>query len=171
MTRAILVARKVAMNGDRRHHNHAAAIIVNGQIMCVKGNMANRNMSKVLNQLIWPKKNICLNHHAEMHVIHSYATFYYRKVGKENIRAFLCKQKITLFVARFNKKGDMKLSMPCGMCCRLMIAIGVKKVIYSGNRGELIKIKPKHLPNNYESTGTRHILKIEKEKETSISNK
>jgi len=159
MARAVFRARDVAMSGDRKHHNHAAAIIVGGQIMCVKGNMSDRNISKVLAHLVWPNKIICLNHHAEMNAIHVYATSYYRKVGKENILAFLRKQKIIIFVARFNRKGDMKNSMPCGMCCRLIIAIGVKRVIYSGKDGELIEVKPKDIVGDYESTGTCHLVK------------
>ena len=160
MARAVAKTRVVAMRGDRKHHNHAAAIIINGQIVCIKPNVSNRNTSKVLSSLIWPSENICLNHHAEMQAIHTHATYYYRKVGRENIKTFLCHQKITLFVARFNKKGDMKNSMPCGMCLRLMLAIGVKKVIYSGEDGELYYEKPKALLNRYryESTGTRYIM-------------
>ena len=158
MARAVSRARKVAMLGDRKHHNHAAAIIINGQIMCVKGNTANRNTSKVLSALVWPNRIICLNHHAEMHEIHTYATFYYRKQGRENIREFLRKQKIILFVARFNRKGKMKNSMPCGMCRLLMIAIGVKKVIYSGDDDELIEVRPRDIKEGYQSTGTRYLM-------------
>lgn len=36
---------------------------------------------------------------------------------------------------RFNKAGEMRMSMPCSVCYRLLYAMGVKKVFFSTHLG------------------------------------
>lgn len=153
MTQFIPKIKRVAMSGDRRHHNHAAAIVIKNKIICVKRNVSDRNISFILNCLIWPEKIICLNHHAEMNVIHAYASLFLRKAKKTTLANYIRKQKITIVVARFNKHGELKNSIPCTSCNKLMKAIGVKYIIYSDDNGDMVRDSPHNIKTR-ESSGT-----------------
>jgi len=43
----------------------------------------------------------------------------------------------SIFVARVNRKGELRLSKPCAMCNKVLKFTGVKKVYYSTNDGSL----------------------------------
>lgn len=43
----------------------------------------------------------------------------------------------TLYVTRVNNKGQARLAKPCKECMELIVAVGIKKVIYTDNEGLL----------------------------------
>ena len=48
----------------------------------------------------------------------------------------------TIYVVRVNRRGEERLSKPCDMCRSALEHCGVKKVIYSTNKGyEVMKLK------------------------------
>lgn len=52
-------------------------------------------------------------------------------IKKSRGKAFGC----TTVNVRLNKRGDMRMSMPCIICHRLLYAIGVKKCFFSTSLG------------------------------------
>ncbi len=79
--------------------------------------------------------------HAEVSVIHKLCNHKHKH------------SKLTLIVVRYNRQGNLCNSKPCYYCADLMKKIGINKVIYSDNDGNLVTIKVKDLTDCYISRG------------------
>ena len=51
-------------------------------------------------------------------------------------------KKITLYIVRSDRHGEIKDSAPCVDCMKVILALGIKKIIYSNNEGKFIIVKP-----------------------------
>ncbi len=47
----------------------------------------------------------------------------------------------TVYVARINKEGQAKISKPCPMCQNAMKHVGVRKVVYTDEEGDIVSMK------------------------------
>ena len=78
--------------------------------------------------------------HAEISVLH--------KCLKLNI-----KKKITLYIARVTKEGDLVCSAPCKQCTEKMKEFRIKRLVYISEKGDTIKKKFHEYSSNYETSG------------------
>lgn len=44
----------------------------------------------------------------------------------------------SIFVARINNKGLFRLAKPCEMCQKLLLYVGIKKIYYTTDKGEIV---------------------------------
>lgn len=44
-------------------------------------------------------------------------------------------KKVTLYIVRINRKGDLKSSAPCIDCYNMLTKCGVKRIVYSSDNG------------------------------------
>lgn len=51
-------------------------------------------------------------------------------------------KKITLYIVRCDRHGEIKDSAPCVDCMKVILGLGIKKIIYSTNEGKFIIVKP-----------------------------
>lgn len=46
----------------------------------------------------------------------------------------------TLFVARIDKHGKLKIAKPCALCEEFVLAAGIKKVFYTNRQGQIERL-------------------------------
>ena len=47
----------------------------------------------------------------------------------------------TVYVARINKNGDARNSKPCAMCQAAMEYVGIRRVVYTDEEGDVVSMK------------------------------
>jgi len=50
--------------------------------------------------------------------------------------------KITLYIVRCDRHNEIKDSAPCVDCMKVILGLGIKKIIYSNSEGKFIIVKP-----------------------------
>lgn len=81
--------------------------------------------------------------HAEVNVI---CNFPYRKLIKG----------MDIIVIRINKSSSLRNSRPCSDCINKLEKVGIRKVFYSDENGELVSEFVKDMPKNHISSGSRY---------------
>lgn len=51
-------------------------------------------------------------------------------------------KKITLYIVRCDRHGEIKDSAPCVDCMKVILGLCIKKLVYSTNEGKFIIVKP-----------------------------
>jgi len=69
----------------------------------------------------------------------------------------LFSSKLTLYVIRVNSLGSFVDSAPCVDCTRVMRMYNVNKIIYSNERGEIVKMRFKNYIPKTISIGRKYI--------------
>jgi deoxycytidylate deaminase len=85
--------------------------------------------------------------HAEMNAIKNFN----RKCG-------LYEKKISMIVLRVNLQGELKNSKPCYHCLEELKNIGIRKIYYSNEHGEIIMEKTKNMETTHISRNRRNGL-------------
>ena len=112
------VARYLASKSIARN-THGAIVVKGGRVMGTGWNK-NRNHPKIVS----PEhiKTDC-SYHAEEVAI--------REAGEDNVRGAI------IYVARVNKNGHDRDSKPCPKCSLLIEKVGIKRVIFTTEAGEI----------------------------------
>lgn len=112
------VARYLASKSIARN-THGAIVVKGGRVMGTGWNK-NRNHPKIVS----PEhiKTDC-SYHAEEVAI--------REAGEDNVRGAV------IYVARISKNGEDRDSKPCAKCASLISQVGIKRVIFTTEAGEI----------------------------------
>lgn len=112
------VARYCAKKSNARN-THGAVVVKGGRVLSIGWNK-NRNHPKIVS----PEhiKTEC-SYHAEEVAI--------REAGEENVKGAI------IYVARVSKSGQDRDSKPCPKCATLIEQVGIKRVIFTMEAGEL----------------------------------
>jgi len=119
------------------YYKHAAALISKDTIYSLGHNKFIKGM-KVNNQIY--HKTI----HAEITV--------FEKIPKKKIRG------MDILVIRVNKSLELKNSRPCNQCIEKLSKLGIRKVYYSNENGDIVWEFVEQMEKNYVSAGTRHLF-------------
>lgn len=92
--------------------------------------------------------------HAEQDVIQTYLLMRQLKKNKCKIKREV--RKLTLVVYRFGSNGCLRESKPCAICTDMIKSLGIKKIIYSTDKGTIIKTKMKNILTEYLTFFYRH---------------
>lgn len=114
---------------------HAAALI-KGQTMY------SCECNKYINEIKGIRNKKCKTIHAEVNVICNYP-------HKKSIKG------MDIIVIRINKSSSLRNSRPCSDCINKLDKVGIRKVIYSNETGELVSEFVKDMPKIHTSSGTR----------------
>lgn len=68
------------------------------------------------------------------------------------------KKKITLYIARITRNGEIACSAPCKDCIEKMRQFKIKNIVYTSNTGNPIKINFNEYSTNYRTSGYFAIL-------------
>lgn len=110
--------KQLAMKSDVSN-KHSAALIKNNTILKYAFNKFVKK--EVINDSIYH-----LTIHAEINAIYSY-------YNKKNVKGF------DIIVIRINKFGtELKNSRPCNHCIKKLIKLGISKVYYSNENGDVV---------------------------------
>ena len=118
MTSGILKKALREVEKSSHHQFKVAAIIFKGKSILSSGVNGIRSCSK-LNKRFQEWENSL---HAEQSCI---------------INARRCLKGASMLVVRVNKKGDLRMAKPCGMCAGFISAVGIKEVYYTTSTGEI----------------------------------
>lgn len=112
------IARYLAAKSSAKN-THGAVVVKGGRVLGTGWNK-NRNHPAVVS----PEhiKSDC-SYHAEEVAI--------REAGESNVRGAI------IYVARVNKNGDDRDSKPCPKCTSLIEKVGIKRVIFTMEAGEI----------------------------------
>ena len=131
------IAIDIALQSNQ-HYKLGCIIIKNGKIVCKNFNDKRSRING--------KNFVCI--HAEINCIHNLLKY------EKNYRKL---KNYSLFVIRIGKdeNGNIVLrnAKPCKYCTESIKRIGLKKIIYSNDDGELEKIKISELESEYISKG------------------
>lgn len=118
------------------HYKHAAALI--------SGNMI---YSAGINKFIKQSKKPMLRKtiHAEINVFEHFP--------KKNIKGMV----LDILVIRINKNHILKNSRPCNQCIEKLQKIGIRKVYYSDDNGNIISEHVQYMEKIHSSSGTLHL--------------
>ena len=98
--------------------HRVGCVIYHSNKIVSRGYNSKRNVKSITKKFIrWPGSI-----HAEIDAI---------------IKAKVSLKGMTALVIRLNKKGQLRLAKPCEHCTMYLHYVGIKKVIYSTNLGEL----------------------------------
>lgn len=113
--------------------------------------------------------------HAEMDAIFSAKPFAKMKLNYRTIMGELrsppklCRKNYQITVVRVNKSGEMVDSTPCLMCQNVMRVVGIRKVHYSTESGEIKTSNILKVEGSLVSSGLRNIARrIEKNDDFSV---
>ena len=139
------IAIDIALQSNQ-HYKLGCLIIKNGKVVCKNFNDKRSRINK--------KNFVCI--HAEVNSIHNLL-----KIEKNQRKL----KNYTLLVLRIgkDKNGDIALrnAKPCKFCTESIKKIGLKKIIYSNDDGNLEKVKLNELESNYVSRGYDRMKCIE----------
>jgi deoxycytidylate deaminase len=112
------VARYLAAKSNARN-THGAVVVKGGRVLGTGWNK-NRNHPAIVS----PEhiKTNC-SYHAEEVAI--------REAGEDNVKGAI------IYVARISKRGEDRDSKPCPKCASLIEQVGIKRVIFTMEAGEL----------------------------------
>ena len=51
-------------------------------------------------------------------------------------------KKIIIYIVRSDRHGEIKDSAPCVDCMKVILGLGIKKIVYSTSDGKFIIVKP-----------------------------
>lgn len=100
------------------------AIIFKGSSILGEGVNSIRSCSKIPNKY----KNYIQSLHAEQHAIISVK-------NKKKLNG------ASILIIRINNKGELRLAKPCPMCMGFIKYVGISKIYYSTNDGEIRLLK------------------------------
>lgn len=112
------VARYCATKSTARN-THGAVIVKGGRVLGTGWNKVRNNPTVVSPEHI---KSDC-SYHAEEVAI--------REAGEDNVRGAI------IYVARVNKQGEDRDSKPCPKCSEMIESLGIKRVIFTMEAGEI----------------------------------
>jgi deoxycytidylate deaminase len=134
----ILVLKKIAMYSTI-YNKHAAALIKNEKHI-------SSGFNKFIKEVTIRKDNITQTHfktlHAEVDALYSFH-------GKKNVKG------MDIIVIRVNKNNILKNSRPCNDCINKLNKLGIRKVYYSNEQGEIVYEYVKDMPNLHISSGSK----------------
>lgn len=127
------------------HYKHAAALI--------SGNMIySAGINKFIKQSKIPKLHrkasaceVRKTIHAEINVFEHFP--------KKNIKGMV----LDILVIRINKNHILKNSRPCNQCIEKLQKIGIRKVYYSDDNGNIISEHVQYMEKIHSSSGTLHL--------------
>ena len=119
------LAKRVAQQSQHDHFKHGAVLVKGGSVI---NTSYNKDKYKSFGNRFRNTKTCGhATHHAELGCI----------LGLDKSIT----QGTTMYVARVNRRGDFRLSKPCGMCEEILRFCGVKKVVYTVGHRVVKKIK------------------------------
>ncbi len=106
-------------NNSSFHFRLGAVICKGGRILASGHNKINCHTKD--SEFEWSK-------HAEVDAI-------YKFINKHKDKCIV--KNTTLYVVRLSKLGELKNSFPCNKCMSLIKKVGIKKIYYSNEKGEI----------------------------------
>jgi len=120
------------------YYKHAAALISGNTIYSSGINKFIKEI-KDKNDKIYYKTM-----HAEINVFENFPT--------KNVKG------MDILVIRVNKSFTLKNSRPCNQCIDKLHKIGIRKVYYSNDNGDIVSERVEHMEKLHISSGTRHLI-------------
>ena len=112
------VARYCATKSNARN-THGAVVVKGGRVLGIGWNKVRNHPTIVSPEHI---KSDC-SYHAEQVAV--------REAGEDNVRGAI------LYVARVNKQGQDRDSKPCPRCSAMIRSLGIKRVVFTMEAGEI----------------------------------
>lgn len=108
--------------------NHVAIVTKRNRIVAVGTNTDKTHpMAKTL-KLAKQTESMCAELNAALKIGLSH---------KEGLPDF---SDLTMTVVRVGNAGELKMSRPCSGCCKMLTQCGFKRVMYSNNEGDLVRL-------------------------------
>lgn len=118
------------------YYKHAAALI-SGDTIYSSG------INKFIKEIKDKNNNIYYKTmHAEINVFENFP--------KKNVKG------MDILVIRINKNFILKNSRPCNQCIEKLQKIGIRKVHYSDDNGDIVSERVEHMEKLHVSSGVRH---------------
>ena len=128
---------KKTANESIVHYKHAAALISGNTIHSFGANKFIKEI-KINDQIYY--KTI----HAEIMV--------FNKLPKKRVRG------MDILVIRINKNFALKNSRPCAQCIDKLNKMGIRRVFYSNDEGNIVSELVEKMEKTHISSGTRHLF-------------
>lgn len=128
--------KKIALNSIV-YYKHAAALIC-GDTVYSSG--ANKYIKQIKN-----------NNQAYNRTMHAEITVF-EKLQKKKVRG------MDLLVIRINKHSILRNSRPCNQCIDKLRKIGIRKVYYSNENGDIVCEFVEQMEKTHVSSGTKHLF-------------
>jgi deoxycytidylate deaminase len=119
-------------------YKHAAALIYNNTIYSSGINKFIKTIKTKDNKTHYKTM------HAEINVFENFP--------KKNVKG------MDILVIRINKSNILKNSRPCNQCIDELLKIGIRKVYYSDDNGNIISENVAYMEKIHISSGTRHLM-------------
>ncbi len=137
--------KKMALNSEV-NNKHAACIMSGKEIYGIS-----------INKFLYPNtlingKKFYNTKHAEMSVFEKLNMYNKKRIGG----------LVDILVIRVNKNGDLKNSRPCNKCIKTMKSIGIRKVFYSTDFGEIVCENLNDMELVHTSSADRQLRKTKK---------
>jgi deoxycytidylate deaminase len=136
-TNTICILKKLAINSNLQQ-KHAAALIRKKSIISIGMNIFSNKINIVVNK---EKQIYYKTVHAEMNI--------FKKLQKKSYKGF------DIFVIRIDKHANLKNSRPCSCCIEKLDKIGIRKVYYSNENGDIVSEFVKNMEKTHSSSGTK----------------
>ena len=111
------LASRISYQSDH-HHRHGAVLVKGSRVINTSPNKSKFNSFA---SRFYPKEKQWATIHAELGSI--------LNVERKNTEG------ATVYVVRVSAKDELRMSKPCEMCQAAMKWVGIKKVVYSTNKG------------------------------------
>lgn len=118
--RYVELASRIAQQTEFKEYKHGAVLVRGGTVL---NTSCNKNKYKAWANRFRKKQRGHATLHAEIGAI----------LGLDRAMT----EGATVYVVRIGRAGDLKNSKPCPMCEAVMQFVGVKKVVYSNENGEI----------------------------------
>ena len=120
-------------------NRHSAALVSNNTVY-------NYGVNSYTTKKINNRKIICCKH-AEISVFHGIKQKDLKKISR----------MLDLVVIRISKNGSLCNSMPCKNCIETLRKIGIKRIFYSDDNGNILVEDAKNITNNHVSAFNRFV--------------
>ena len=128
------------------NYQHGAILSKGGKILA---SGFNKSRSSFMNTT-----QTCL--HAEMDVINKYCSVIMnKKLNLKKNQDKLGLSKCILWVIRLSANDEVVSSKPCNVCIKNLKKLGIKKIGYSNDYGEIIIENTKYISNNHMSNAQK----------------
>lgn len=96
-------------------------------------------------------KEIKINDQVYYKTMHAEITVF-EKLPKKKVRG------LDILVIRVNKNLALRNSRPCNQCIDKLLKLGIRKVYYSNEQGQIVSEFVENMEKLHVSSGTRHML-------------
>lgn len=131
------------------YHQHGAVLFNGHRVLGLGYNRVDRSKTQF--------REMMFSTHAEQDCIQRFS--YVIKKGTKKYRNISNVKNYDILVVRISKSGSLVNSRPCDDCIKKLLSLGVNRIYYSNDKGEVIREKLSDMALGHVSAGKLHMIR------------